>query len=336
VENFVFGFGSLINTKSRMSSDPEAADAVPVRVSSEVGYARAWNFQSPVARLTALGLEKVKEGNEAGEGKEGKEGPGGVGGVGGVGGGVNGIISPVFGAEGMAALDLREVGYARVAITANQLEATSWIAVPAGGNCKVWMYVPQLERPGGGGLMEPGVGLHYADLDYPILQTYIDVCLLGCLESGEGNAEEFIRSTVGWDGPWLNDRETPRRPWVHQPEAMKIDRLLQRTIPAHFQNRFLPEEMGARIVQQRMADRDRPAAGGAAAGGGGIAAVAVAAAAAERRTEVGETGPLVVPLGASEGTAGDGDGKDDVEDGEMGWRRMGGRDGGGGVTGCVV
>ena len=56
----------------------------------------------------------------------------------------------------------------------------------------------------------------------------------------------------------------------------------------------------------------------------------------ERRTEVGETGPLVVPLGASEGTAGDGDGKDDVEDGEMGWRRMGGRDGGGGVTGCVV
>ena len=43
--NFVFGFGSLINTKSRTKSDPTAVIAVPVRISASVGFVRAWNFQ---------------------------------------------------------------------------------------------------------------------------------------------------------------------------------------------------------------------------------------------------------------------------------------------------
>ena len=106
----------MINSKSRMSSDPKAVDAVPVRVHASVGYARAWNFQSGTAQITALGLEKTAEG-------EGRT--------------INGILSPVFGSEGMAALDERELGYARVPILRDQIEATTWINVPESG--QIWL-----------------------------------------------------------------------------------------------------------------------------------------------------------------------------------------------------
>ena len=227
--DFVFGFGSLINTKSRMASDPQATDAVPVRVVGDFGYCRAWNFQSSSARLTALGLEKLP----AGESRT-----------------INGIISPVFGAEGMAALDEREAGYCRVQIPVECIEATSWIALPEGiadGGKAVWVYIPMVDGQSG-----PGVGLSMASYKYPILQTYIDVCLLGCLECGTNCAYEFIESTRGWEGPWLDDRQTPRRPWIHQSNYNQIDQILERAIPEHFKNRMLPEDMGAAMAMRKL------------------------------------------------------------------------------------
>ena len=65
VADYVLGFGSLINTASRIASDPNAMVAIPVRMSSKVGYARAWNFQHPIAQITALGLEKTGSGSTA-------------------------------------------------------------------------------------------------------------------------------------------------------------------------------------------------------------------------------------------------------------------------------
>ncbi|MCB0325321.1 MAG: gamma-glutamylcyclotransferase [Bdellovibrionales bacterium] len=43
---------------------------------------------------------------------------------------------------------------------------------------------------------------------YPIVQSYIDVVLSGCMEVSEEFAVEFIRTTVGWERPWINDRGT--------------------------------------------------------------------------------------------------------------------------------
>ena len=51
------------------------------------------------------------------------------------------------------------------------------------------------------------VGLVGSDFCFPILQSYIDICILGCLEYGEEAAKEFIQSTQGWQqAVWLNDR----------------------------------------------------------------------------------------------------------------------------------
>ena len=49
-----------------------------------------------------------------------------------------------------------------------------------------------------------------ADSDHPIPQSYIDTCLLGCLETGGREmAQHFITSTERWDGHRINDREWP-------------------------------------------------------------------------------------------------------------------------------
>ena len=241
VQDYVFCFGSLINKASRVSSDPDAVAAVPVRVKASAGYARSWNFQHPNAKLTALGLEKT----EAGAGRT-----------------INGVVCPVLSASGMEALDKREIGYKRVAIATKHLEPLSWQTLPDGA--RVWMYVP-LGPAASTATLEAGednddearagVGLTGPSFHNPILQSYVDVCILGCLEYSEEFAREFVTSTSLWDGPWINDRLIPRRPWVHQPRHKEIDALLAAVIPEAFGRRRLPEEysvdmMAATIVEQ--------------------------------------------------------------------------------------
>ena len=109
----------------------------------------------------------------------------------------------------------------------------------------MWLFVPNSNVPGG----QPGTGLNFASSNHPILQTYVDICISGCLEFSREFAVEFILSTIGWDGPWLNDREVPRRPWVFCPAFKAIDDILNETIPEHFKNRMLPEELTWLIEQ---------------------------------------------------------------------------------------
>ncbi|MFI6768069.1 hypothetical protein [Streptomyces sp. NPDC050355] len=64
------------------------------------------------------------------------------------------------------------------------------------------------------------IARRYPSERFPIVQSYVDVCLDGCLENEENYpgarkaqfAKEFIRTTSGWRTPWFNDRITlPRR-----------------------------------------------------------------------------------------------------------------------------
>jgi len=45
--HFLFGYGSLMNSKSRGATSGKVTAAVPVRLSAEFGYVREWNFRSP-------------------------------------------------------------------------------------------------------------------------------------------------------------------------------------------------------------------------------------------------------------------------------------------------
>lgn len=75
---------------------------------------------------------------------------------------------------------------------------------------------------------------------YPLIQSYIDVILTGCLAIGADFATEFIETTTGWVPTWLNDRAQPRyrRALTDAPHAAEIDRRLQALVPHAFSHRY--------------------------------------------------------------------------------------------------
>ncbi len=220
---FIFGYGSLINTASRDSTAGAATPAIPVRVSAGFGYIRAWNDRSS-SGFTALGLRKAEGIEQAGT--------------------INGVLYAVDG-DDMAKFDAREEGYARVEVPREDIEAVSWQRLPETG--RIWVYVPV--KPNG----EPGVGLPAADAQFPLLESYIDVVVEGGLEYGDDFARELIETTSDWSEYWLNDRELARRPWVHDPRSAEVDKMLMSNpdVGAKLKFRLFPEPFAIRWAEHR-------------------------------------------------------------------------------------
>lgn len=195
--NFIFGYGSLINDISRNSNCESVHEAIPVRISSEFNYRRIWNYKNPTSQMCALGLELCSDTIEAST--------------------INGVIFPVIEKE-LHKFNERELNYRLIEIPKNMIETLSWINIPT--RSKIWTYVPILNY-------DTNIQSNFrADYENPICQSYIDLCLEGCLKYGEDFAIEFLDTTFGWNQYWINDRLLPRRPWIHQPLYMKIDTLL--------------------------------------------------------------------------------------------------------------
>jgi hypothetical protein len=70
-----------------------------------------------------------------------------------------------------------------------------------------------------------------ANNQYPIYQTYIDTCLVGCFDMGVANfASQFIQNTHFWEHGWINDRHNclyARPAIVTQQQHQQIDQLLE-------------------------------------------------------------------------------------------------------------
>ncbi|MGH7211885.1 MAG: gamma-glutamylcyclotransferase family protein [Acetobacteraceae bacterium] len=224
---FIFGYGSLIDTASRDATAGKPTPAIPVRVSAAFGYVRAWVDRCRCG-FTALGLRRPHPGESAAT--------------------INGVIYPADGTD-MSAFDAREQGYRRVFVPPSMIEGVSWERLPETGT--IWVYVPV--GPGG----QPGVGLPVASAAYPLLQSYIDLVLRGGLEYGSDFAREIIATTRDWSTFWLNDRALPRRPWVFNKDYRTIDHLLSQTEPAadDMENRLFPEPFAARNLVPQSARR---------------------------------------------------------------------------------
>lgn len=115
-KNFLFGYGSLINSESRKRTG-QSGIAVPVRVK---GIQRQWNLVVPSAALTGVGAI-AKEGSCC-----------------------NGVIAPVSESE-LPKFDERELphGYTRVLIKSEDIKGLSRDQVPDG---LIWTYLAQ--KPG--------------------------------------------------------------------------------------------------------------------------------------------------------------------------------------------
>jgi hypothetical protein len=215
--DFIFGYGSLINTHLRDHTSVAPIAGMPARLSAAFGFVRAWVFRCP-SGFTALGLRRPRRGEPAMT--------------------VNGVMYPVEPTD-LAAFDMREAGYVRVPVPLDQIEAVSWQAVPASGT--IWTYVPADDA----GTASRLVG---ASDEFPLLQSYIDATVEGALDYGVDYAREVIETTADWSPYWLNDREMARRPWIYDRHYAEADALLSTTEPAagYFADRMFPGPFSVR------------------------------------------------------------------------------------------
>lgn len=104
---------------------------------------------------------------------------------------VNGVLLEID-ETALAEFDRRERGYQRVALSKEQIETQHSLDK----NAVVWVYITEQ--------FSPPCSLS------PIVQTYVDTVLAGCLEISDAFAHHFVEHTLGWHYPWENDRHAPK------------------------------------------------------------------------------------------------------------------------------
>ncbi|CAH1562717.1 GGACT domain-containing protein [Vibrio rotiferianus] len=104
---------------------------------------------------------------------------------------VNGVLLEVDD-QALAEFDRRERGYHRIQIRPEQIEAE----VSFNREYSIWVYVKNDPLPP-------------CSLS-PIMQSYVDTVLAGCLEVSHAFAEHFVHHTIGWQHAKENDRHQPK------------------------------------------------------------------------------------------------------------------------------
>lgn len=123
---------------------------------------------------------------------------------------VNGVLVQLDSGQ-LSEFDHRERGYKRIKLHPSALVS----ALKLSERDNVWIYITEQAIP--------------PCIISPIMQTYVDTVLAGCLEISESFAEQFIEHTIGWHHPREDDRHDPKYgnlAGVSQEVMQKIDRLL--------------------------------------------------------------------------------------------------------------
>lgn len=116
----------------------------------------------------------------------------------------NGVLVEVPESE-LPAFDQRERGYQRVLVDAGDVSfyQHSIALDDAESEINIWLYQAQQ-------VVVPCT-------NHPVVFSYLDVILSGCLEYSNEFCEDFVQLTKGWQHAMLNDRTAPRYPRV-QPQ----------------------------------------------------------------------------------------------------------------------
>ena len=201
-EHYILGYGSLIEKESRLRTTPNAEKVIPAIAH---GFQRGWFARTETNTLSTTFLGCIEDANSS----------------------VNGVLYKVSEKE-LTALDEREKGYVRKSIDRSQIDILA--PVNKADQC-IWIYLNKFDN-----LEQLTKNLPSAD--FPIVQSYVDICINGCLEienefkeaKEKEFAKFFIRSTIFWNASWVNDRIFPRRPFIYRPNADTIDFLLKENL----------------------------------------------------------------------------------------------------------
>ena len=197
---YIIGYGSLMQDESRKRASPQAGPAHPIEIK---GYKRGWFARGEAAGFstTYLGVLPQRESR------------------------FNAVIYEVDPAE-LLATDQRELAYCRASVAIP--DVTPLVGnLFFGPNAQIWIYANRPES------------VAAPNSRYPIVQSYVDIFLSGCLEQDQrfGLAEfaqQCLSTTSGWSEHWINDRIYPRRPFIFQPRARQIDNLLAKQLQPYF------------------------------------------------------------------------------------------------------
>jgi hypothetical protein len=211
---FIFGYGSLIERASRTSTYAPAEVAFPVSVE---GVCRGWFDQMPAS---LQGLSPTYLGAYEEDGQI-----------------ANGVVYQVTEAE-LADYRQRETGY-----QVEQIEPD-----------RIAFFDGRTSVPDGTFYYFATTDPREADEAHPIVQSYVDIVMIGALEQEAyyplaqeaGFVQSLITQTTGWSHHWINDRVTPYRPFAAVPQAYDIDALLMAHFPFYPCRTRLPERAGPR------------------------------------------------------------------------------------------
>jgi hypothetical protein len=106
--------------------------------------------------------------------------------------------------------DADEEGYTKEQLSDSSCGTYFGQDLPAG---RKWVYIPQSTK--------------LPTDECPIVQSYVDVVIAGCLAISEDFAIEFVRTTGNWDLPWINDRPRYRRAMKALSLVETIERILR-------------------------------------------------------------------------------------------------------------
>ncbi|MEU9111057.1 gamma-glutamylcyclotransferase family protein [Streptomyces sp. NPDC048483] len=190
---YIFGYGSLIQKESREETWSKAGKSFPVSVQ---GITRGWYDRVDTVSWGPTYLGAFPDRRST----------------------CNGVIFQVAQGELREFAD-REEGYKLIRIPPGDITMLDGRSAPPPGS--FWYFGSASRR--------------YVSQDFPIVQSYVDVCVSGCLEVEDEFpasrtakfAQNFFTATTDWKTPWINDRIYPWRPFVHVPQANKIDTLIR-------------------------------------------------------------------------------------------------------------
>ena len=197
-KHYLVGYGSLLSHDSRSRYSNILCPNMPIVVA---GWRREWLARGLADFQTSLGVSKIESGE------------------------LNAVLLPIQ--QISAELRNREQDYQFVEVdhasimpaNNSQLTLDELETIRTNPNeKKIWICANLHKKP--------------ANMHFPINQTYLDTCLVGCFDLGIDNfASEFINSTHFWQNGWINDRNDPRyvrAAKVTQKQQVQIDQLLEK------------------------------------------------------------------------------------------------------------
>ena len=195
---FIVGYGSLMQEKSKHEDASDIGENHPVYIT---GFKRSWIRHGTRRKLNTTYLAVVKKPDAK----------------------LNAVYYQLNNPADINNYDARERGYCRAMVSPQQIQTISGESLPNG---QYWIYVTKDDET------------TVPSKQYPIMQSYVDIFLSGCLEQEkkyhlQGFARDCINMTSGWSRHWVNDRASRPDASKNAPYTLKVDALIEKELPGY-------------------------------------------------------------------------------------------------------